>query len=69
MDGSAISAIVARVRTYGRLIKFTHTVFARPFGAGAVLLANRQHPVSLTMVVLILIAMASARSAAMGFNR
>lgn len=69
MDGSAISAIVARVRTYGRLIKFTHTVFALPFGAGAVLLANRQHPVSLTMVVLILIAMASARSAAMGFNR
>ena len=60
---------IAKIHTYGRLIKFTHTVFALPFALGAVLLANRQSPVSLWTLLLILVAMASARSAAMGFNR
>ncbi|SPF46653.1 putative 4-hydroxybenzoate polyprenyltransferase [Syntrophobacter sp. SbD1] len=60
---------VSRIHTYGRLIKFSHTVFALPFALAAVLLANRHHPVSLQTFALIVIAMASARSAAMGFNR
>lgn len=60
---------MAKIHTYGRLIKFSHTIFALPFALGAVLLANRQHSVSLWTLVLILIAMAAARSAAMGFNR
>jgi 4-hydroxybenzoate polyprenyltransferase len=59
----------AKILTYGQLIKFSHTIFALPFALGAVLLANRQHPVSLRTLLLILVAMASARSAAMGFNR
>jgi 4-hydroxybenzoate polyprenyltransferase len=54
---------------YGRLIKFTHTIFALPFALAAVLLANRYYPVSFRTFALILVAMASARSAAMGFNR
>ncbi len=59
----------AKIRTYGRLIKFSHTVFALPFALAAVLLANRHYPVSLWTFALIMIAMTSARSAAMGFNR
>lgn len=54
---------------YGRLIKFSHTIFALPFALAAVFLAHRQHPVSLWTLGWIVLAMASARSAAMGFNR
>ncbi|MHC1729209.1 MAG: UbiA-like polyprenyltransferase [Syntrophobacteraceae bacterium] len=61
--------LLAKVRTYGRLIKFSHTVFALPFALAAVLLANKQYPVTIQSFLLILVAMASARSAAMGFNR
>jgi 4-hydroxybenzoate polyprenyltransferase len=58
-----------KVQIYGRLIKFSHTVFALPFALAAVLLAHREHPVAWTTLALILAAMAAARSAAMGFNR
>ena len=61
--------LISNIRTYGRLIKFSHTVFALPFALAALLLANMKHPVSFGTIVLIIIAMASARSAAMGFNR
>jgi 4-hydroxybenzoate polyprenyltransferase len=57
------------IRTYGRLIKFSHTVFALPFALAAVVLAYRQHPVAWSAPGLIILAMAAARSAAMGFNR
>jgi 4-hydroxybenzoate polyprenyltransferase len=60
---------ISKIHTYGRLIKFSHTIFALPFALAAVLLASRQYPVSFLTFVLILVAMASARSAAMGFNR
>ncbi len=61
--------LVQRIRTYGRLIKFSHTVFALPFALASVLLANRQHSLTWTAFGWIVVAMASARSAAMGFNR
>lgn len=58
-----------KIRTYGRLIKFSHTIFALPFALAALLLVHADHPVSLRTIALIIVAMASARSAAMGFNR
>lgn len=61
--------LLNRTLTYGRLIKFTHTVFALPFALAAVLLAHRQSPIGAWTCWWILVAMASARSAAMGFNR
>jgi 4-hydroxybenzoate polyprenyltransferase len=61
--------LMNRVLIYGRLIKFSHTVFALPFALAAVLLAHREVPIGLSTVWWILVAMASARSAAMGFNR
>jgi 4-hydroxybenzoate polyprenyltransferase len=60
---------VSRIQTYGRLIKFSHTIFALPFALAAVLLAYREHSVSWSSLPWIILAMASARSAAMGFNR
>jgi 4-hydroxybenzoate polyprenyltransferase len=44
-------------------------VFALPFALTGALLAARQHPVGWWQVFWIVIAMVSARSAAMGFNR
>jgi len=67
-DGSLV-AILQRVRVYGRLIKFSHTIFALPFALASVLLVHRTHPVTWSTIFWILTAMASARSAAMGFNR
>ena len=60
---------VRRITTYGRLIKFSHTIFALPFALAAVLLAHSRHPLTLSTLVWIILAMAGARSAAMGFNR
>ena len=58
-----------QIRTYGHLIKFSHTIFALPFALAAVLLAHRQYPVTWSGLFWIILAMAGARSAAMGFNR
>jgi 4-hydroxybenzoate polyprenyltransferase len=58
-----------KIILYGRMIRFSHTVFALPFALAAVVLASRYYPLTLRCVVLILMAMVGARSAAMGFNR
>jgi len=58
-----------RLHLYGRLIRFSHTVFALPFALASVALAWPSHPVTLRTLVWILVAMVGARSAAMGFNR
>jgi 4-hydroxybenzoate polyprenyltransferase len=61
--------LIERLRNYARLVRFSHTVFALPFALASVALAWRTHPVTLSAFLWILLAMASARSAAMGFNR
>jgi len=58
-----------RLRSFGRLIRFSHTVFAMPFALASVALAWPNHPVTLGLISWILLAMVAARSAAMGFNR
>jgi 4-hydroxybenzoate polyprenyltransferase len=61
--------LVRSIATYGRLIKFSHTIFALPFALSALLLAHRESPIGWMTLVWIVLAMAGARSAAMGFNR
>ncbi len=61
--------VAGRIRVYGRMIKFSHTLFALPFALAAVVLAHRTHPVTGPQLFWILVAMGGARSAAMGFNR
>ncbi|MGA8660349.1 MAG: UbiA-like polyprenyltransferase [Chthoniobacterales bacterium] len=51
-----------------KFIRFSHTVFALPFAAGSMIVAARGLP-SLRTIALILLAMVSARTAAMAFNR
>ena len=62
-------AIITHIQTFGRMVKFSHTVFALPFALAAVVLAQREHPLRIGLILWILVAMIGARSAAMGFNR
>jgi 4-hydroxybenzoate polyprenyltransferase len=63
-----MSALLARALTYGRMIKFSHSVFALPFALASLALAADEG-LRLRQVFWILVAMVGARSAAMGFNR
>jgi 4-hydroxybenzoate polyprenyltransferase len=60
---------MGRIATYLSFVRFSHSVFALPFALTGALLAAREHPVSWSQVGWIIVAMVSARSAAMGFNR
>mgnify|MGYP001601250345 FL=1 len=60
---------IATIYTYGRMIKFTHTVFALPFALLTVVLVQRQYPVRAIDIGWVILAMIGARSSAMGFNR
>ncbi|HEY6367657.1 MAG TPA: 4-hydroxybenzoate octaprenyltransferase [Candidatus Binatia bacterium] len=61
--------LLFKLHNYASLIRFTHTVFALPFALASVALAWPSHPITLRSFLWILIAMVSARSAAMAFNR
>jgi 4-hydroxybenzoate polyprenyltransferase len=66
---SASSSPLAAVATFGRMVKFSHTVFALPFALAAAAIAARDHGLPAWRLVAILLAMVGARTAAMGFNR
>jgi 4-hydroxybenzoate polyprenyltransferase len=51
------------------MIKFEHTIFALPFALAAAAVAARGHALTVARVAGIVVAMAAARTAAMGFNR
>ncbi|HEY6548893.1 MAG TPA: UbiA-like polyprenyltransferase [Vicinamibacteria bacterium] len=57
-----------RLLAYGRMIKFSHSVFALPFALAAAALAAREG-FRWSQIGWIVVAMVGARSAAMGFNR
>jgi 4-hydroxybenzoate polyprenyltransferase len=63
--------VVGRIRTYGSLVAFSHTIFAMPFAASAVVLALAEPhvPITALRVAAMLVCMISARSSAMAFNR
>ena len=66
---SKIGNLKSKLISYGRLVRFSHTVFALPFALSSVALAWPKHPVTLRGLFWILMAMVCARTAAMGFNR
>src|SRR5580765_7083802 len=59
----------SKIASYASLVRFSHTIFAMPFAMASLALAWPRHPVTLRSLLWILIAMVSARSAAMAFNR
>jgi 4-hydroxybenzoate polyprenyltransferase len=66
---SKIQNLKSKIVDYGRLIRFSHTVFALPFALASIALAWPRYGVSLGSLSWTLVAMVAARSAAMGFNR
>src|ERR1044071_9303980 len=68
-DSVQTSYLLEKLRDYGRLVRFSHTVFALPFAFSALALTWPAHPVTIPILLRILVAMVGARSAAMGFNR
>jgi 4-hydroxybenzoate polyprenyltransferase len=65
MQGGFVSDYVERILKF---IRFSHTVFALPFAVGSMIVAAHGLP-SARIVLLILVAMVLARTAAMAFNR
>lgn len=61
--------MIRRLQTYASFVRFSHSVFALPFAFAGAILAAQRTTVTWTTAVWILVAMVSARSAAMGFNR
>src|SRR6266571_3710740 len=64
-QASAGDSLIAR---FLRLIRFSHTIFALPFALGALFVAANGWPSSPTLL-LVLVCMICARTAAMLFNR
>src|SRR5688572_330553 len=60
--------LAARALLYGRMIKFSHSVFALPFALASAALAARGE-VPWRELPWVVVAMVGARSAAMGLNR
>ena len=61
--------VAVRLRTYASLVRLSHTVFALPFALTGAMLAAVETPLTAARLGWILAAMATARTAAMGFNR
>ena len=66
---SGQAGIPRAVRTWARMVKFSHSIFALPFAVSGAALAAARYGGSLRQLGLIVLAMVSARNAAMGFNR
>jgi 4-hydroxybenzoate polyprenyltransferase len=64
-----VGALIGRAVAYGRMIRFSHSVFALPFALASAVLAAQAGGITGGQAFWIVVAMVSARSAAMGFNR
>jgi 4-hydroxybenzoate polyprenyltransferase len=65
---SFLAAVFDYIQRILKFIRFSHTVFALPFAAGSMIVAAHGFP-RMRIVLLILLAMVFARTAAMAFNR
>jgi 4-hydroxybenzoate polyprenyltransferase len=63
------SGAASRAHLYSRLVYLPHTAFALPFALVGLTLASYERPVTWRVLVLVVVAFASARFAAMAFNR
>ena len=63
--------MIALFRRWGELVTISHTIFAMPFAAAAVVLALAEPHASLTplRVLAMVVCMVAARTSAMAFNR
>jgi len=64
-----VRGVLGRALAYGRMIRFSHSVFALPFALTSAVLAAQEGGVEARQILWIVVAMVAARSAAMGVNR
>ncbi len=64
-----MSGVLTAVRTWGRTVKFSHTLLALPFALSGATLAAAESGVTGRQLFWIVLAMIGARNAAMGWNR
>lgn len=57
-----------KIKFYGELIKFEHTIFALPFALASLVVLMREFPTK-KEIFFVLLALVSARTVGMGFNR
>jgi 4-hydroxybenzoate polyprenyltransferase len=69
MSASTAPSSSGTLAHVGSLVKFSHTIFALPFALAAVVLALPYGSFTWTKLLWIVLAIASARTAAMAFNR
>jgi 4-hydroxybenzoate polyprenyltransferase len=60
---------MGRVAAYLSFVRFSHSLFALPFALTGAMLAWQRAPFAWRQILWVVVAMVSARSAAMGFNR
>lgn len=61
--------MLKKIKNFGSMIKFSHTIFALPFALSGAILAVAESSFSWEKIGWIVLAMVGARTAAMGFNR
>ena len=64
-----LSAAADKMILFSKLVKFTHTIFALPFALAGLALATTVTPFRWDVLLWVLVAMVTARSSAMSFNR
>jgi 4-hydroxybenzoate polyprenyltransferase len=69
VNHSAGGTAASTIASFASLVKFSHTVFAMPFALAVFVLLSPGYSVTLTMLLWILLALVSARTAAMAYNR
>lgn len=64
-----MNTLLRTTRDYGRMVRFSHSIFALPFAFASAVFASLTGPLGAWQIGWILVAMLAARNAAMGFNR
>ena len=64
-----MTGLLEPIRAWGRMVKFSHTVFALPFALSGAALAALESGITWPRIFWIVVAMIAARNAAMSFNR
>ncbi|CAO0823327.1 4-hydroxybenzoate polyprenyltransferase [Desulfarculales bacterium] len=64
-----LASLARRLKDFAALVKFSHTIFLFPFALSAVTLAHGVRPLTMGVLFWVVVALVSARSAAMVMNR
>ncbi len=64
-----LHSLQKRLADFGSFVKFTHSVFALPFALSMLFIIDQYYLITKESVLLILVALVAARSAAMAYNR